>query len=317
MTVLGKESRRGYRFTLRTLLLVFVAMPALMANHLRTTLRQQHAVEAIERLGGCVYYDYEIDDKFQCDPNRRSWLPDWMMDRFGPDWAHSVAVLNMAYRAVDGRVIRNEGCNDDAMYYLDAFPSLQVLVATQRQVTDRSMEQVARLKHLKKLYLSDARGITDTGTERLRKLRGLVSLHLTHASLRDDSLEFVESLPNLKVLSVRGNRLSDDAFANFSRLQQLESLEFGMAEFVVSNDALIQLAELKQLRYVQVASLPLTNEAIDCFGRLSQLEQLCLEDTEITDLARLQTVLPDCRIQLHSTTTWNGTDRTSIRVPGR
>ena len=290
---------RRKRFTLRSLLLIVIVF-ALLANHARVTIRQQRAVATVRHLGGSVHYDYEVDEQCGIDPSRRSCLPEQVVHLFGLDWAHSVAAVNLAYRTEGGRGIRNKDVTEDTVECIRGLPDLRVLVATQEQVTDNSMESIGRQKRLERLHLSNVRRVTDAGVAHLCGLSRLRSLHLTNAAISDRSVEFVCSLQQLKTLSLRGIPLSEGAFENLAQLQQLEALEIGMANCDLSPHALTELSRLSALRHLQIVSVRLSDDSVRSFAVLKQLKRLTLQDCNINDDEQLRELLPGCQIEVNS-----------------
>ena len=55
-----KPVRRWYQFSLRTLLLVMTVFAVWLGIKIHQARQQKQAVAAIEKLGGTVYYDYQV-----------------------------------------------------------------------------------------------------------------------------------------------------------------------------------------------------------------------------------------------------------------
>ena len=103
-----KSKRRWYQFSLRTLLVVSVAIAAALGYFSDCVRTQRAAVAAIREAGGDVVYDWEY-----CDPqsaeaylesiDRQPPIPKWVTEYLGDDVFYSVAVVN--FGGVDGAIL--------------------------------------------------------------------------------------------------------------------------------------------------------------------------------------------------------------------
>src|SRR5262245_45100896 len=136
-----RRERRGFRFSLRTLLLLVAILSVWLGFLVKRAKQQQAAIKEIEALGGWVYYDYQMaDGKPFATPDARSWVPEWLLDGVGPDYFHDVVSVNMVY-SDDGR--ENKLFTDDVKMHLSAFPKLQVLAVANGQASDDLLKAAA------------------------------------------------------------------------------------------------------------------------------------------------------------------------------
>ena len=157
-----------FQFSIRSLLLltVAVAIPfSWLAVEIKWTREQKEAVEALMKMGGSVYYDYEID-VFSYQTIRGAHPP-------GPAWL----------RAVIG----------------DDFLINPVYVGLPQKVSDVDLKHLEGMKQLRILDLSNTR-ITDTGLEHLKELTQLRWLDLGHTKVSNEGVKrLLHELPKCRM----------------------------------------------------------------------------------------------------------------------
>jgi hypothetical protein len=150
--VTATPKRRWYQFSLKTLFVVVtllcVGPGGFVVYEQKKARDQKSAVEAIERLGGNIYYDENA-------PVRSATMR-WILgdERFG-----NVDAVGFAKTSV----------TDADLVHLAALPRLTSLSLSQTNVTDSGlMQHVASLRSLEALGLYDTRA-TDAGIDELQK----------------------------------------------------------------------------------------------------------------------------------------------------
>ena len=121
-----------------------------MAVEMKAARKQKEAVEAIQKVGGFVVYDCQVDASGNRIPNAKPSGPEWQRKLLTDDFF--------------GAVVR-----------LDIFSD---------QITDAGLAPIARLTQLHKLYLSGTQ-ITDGGVARLAGLTRLQKLYLSDTRITD------------------------------------------------------------------------------------------------------------------------------------
>ncbi|MCH8047645.1 MAG: hypothetical protein IID44_28460 [Planctomycetes bacterium] len=138
-----KPKRRWYQFSLRTLLVVSVAIAAALGYFSDRVRTQRAAVAAIREAGGDVIYDWEY-----CDPqsaeaylesiDRQPRIPKWITDYLGDDVFYSVAEVSFPgawkYTAHE--------CTDDTLTHLHGLPRLKRVTLKMTRVTDEGVEKL-------------------------------------------------------------------------------------------------------------------------------------------------------------------------------
>ena len=289
------SKRRWFQFSLRTLLLAVLVVAVWLGWYCDRARRQKQSVTAISRLGGWVYYDYElVNDKY--DPQAASWVPGWLRSQLGVDFFHNVVEVNLVYHYDKGKRLDNAQVTDGALYRLDGFPRLRRLLLYEGQATDQGLAEVGRLKHLEHLYMWDAGKVTDAGIAHLRKLRKLKYLHCDDSQMADESLRVLAALPRLERLWLQGNRFTDRGLAYLEGMTQLEELWIGMGPTNITDDGVQHLKGLVNLERLGLQETKVTSKGLEHLKGLKNLKSLSLWGSQVKDPSRLREALPNCEI---------------------
>jgi hypothetical protein len=236
---------------------------------------QRDAVEAIQKAGGQVSYDYG-----RADASRTKWLQDLL----GRDFFFDVSGVYLNGTGVSAELLREarEDGQTSQLRYFDA------------HMTDDELAVLKKLPRIKDLTLCNTK-VTDAGLANLTDLRQLSRLHLI-GCFSDTGLKHVERLPRLRELSLRGTRVTDDGLKRlqgFARLQHLD-----LSDTQVTDTGLEHLTQLKQLRTLDLHDTKVTDAGLRHLNCLRELGELWLEGTQVTDtgLAELQRTLPGALI---------------------
>ena len=178
--------RRRFRYSLRTLLLVFLVVSlglGWFTARMRKAARQRAAVSAITSLSGVVSFDDEPAE-FE-GPPARSPAPRWLKDLLGDDFFRT-AVRVLAF-------------NNGTMEYVADLPELRRLDFVGSPATDAGLVHVRWLSRLEELNLADTQ-ITDAGLEHLQSLTRLRRLHLRGTQVTDAGVKRLQqALPDCQI----------------------------------------------------------------------------------------------------------------------
>jgi hypothetical protein len=274
----SKLHRHWFQFSLRTLLLSLLVLGlgfGWFAYKVKQAREQRDAVEAIQKAGGQVSYDYG-----RADASRTNWLQDLL----GRDFFFDVSGVYLNGTGVSAELLREarEDGQTSQLRYFDA------------HMTDDELAVLKKLPRIKDLTLCNTK-VTDAGLANLTDLRQLSRLHLI-GCFSDTGLKHVERLPRLRELSLRGTRVTDDGLKRlqgFARLQHLD-----LSDTQVTDTGLEHLTQLKQLRTLDLHDTKVTDAGLRHLNCLRELGELWLEGTQVTDtgLAELQRTLPGALI---------------------
>lgn len=227
--------------------------------------------------------------------------------------------------------LSNTRVTDDGLAALETLVDLRDLNVRGTAITDAGLQRLATLTRLEKLYLGDNR-ITDVGLAAIKPLVRLRQLEIEGTQVTQPAVTaFTASLPELaliwtppapdrqlarNVLDLGGNvdvRLpGQEAPVEVRRLADLPAADFkvttvrltGMRE--LSAPVLAGLAELTELKRLDLTGSGATTPTLDTIEPLKQLRDLALGQLDLDPLRveGLRAALPECRI------TW---DRSSDR----
>lgn len=292
-------TRRWPRFRLRSLLIAAVLTSlgcGWLANVAVRAQRQREAVLKVESLGGQVSYEMDTPDWSRLS-NRRNRAampppgPPILGRLLGDDAFARVESVSLSYH----RIRRS----DDDLALLAHLPHLKSLSLDYHNVTDASIEHVARLPELRKLQLEGANA-DDTTLMRLSSCVSLEELQLDNTRITEAGLEHLKNLQQLRVLSIDGARLHDDGLATLEGLPKLEVLRLQWTR--LSNDCLRHIGRCRGLKKLALGGMTLSEGGLSHLQHLPNLVQLDLNDTKLTDGALEEltqfTTLKELRVDL-------------------
>lgn len=260
--------RRLTSFSLRTALIGMTVLAVWLGLHMNSVRKQQAAIEAFQRYGGRMHYDYELAlaDHFRFKMNAESSMPNWLLKAFGRDHFHSVASIQMV------RGAQHDADYEQVFRQLGSFPKLERLWLADTQLTDRELRYVGQVAELRILDIQSGYEITDQGVTHLLNLNQLEHLCLRNSQMTDISLRPLTRFSELKKLWIGGNDITDNGLIHLKQLTKLEVL--GLTNSNVTEDGLRHLVDLESLRW------------------------LLLKGSQVNDASWLQERLPNCRIYL-------------------
>ena len=180
--------RRWFQFSLRSLLVVMTLLclgPGGYVAYEQGKAREKRgAVQAIEKLGGYLFYDESIPPRSAL---ARLILGD---ETFGN------------VNGVDFNPLKTQN----------------------RQITDADLRHLRSFPRLNHLALKNCRQITPVGLRELAGRTNLQYLYLTDTPITDDALVHLAGLSNLKELSLPGTQITDAGLVHLTGLGSLEFL---------------------------------------------------------------------------------------------
>jgi len=247
--------RRWYQFRLRwpLVLLVICSIPcSWFTLTLRHAKKQHAAVEAIERLGGSVVYDYEFGEGWSPDCDGRT------VKQPGPAWLRK-ALGEDCFKTVDSVTLDRTDITDAWLQHLRELPRIALLSLNNTSVTDTGLEHIKDLTQLGVLFLKNTK-VTDTGLECLKGLKGLAVLSLDGTQVTDTGLIHLRGLNQLRCLHLNGTQITDSGLRHFKELTGL--VELSLNDTRVSNAGLEHLTGLTKLTGLKLVGTKVTLDGV-------------------------------------------------------
>ena len=206
------EMHRWFQFSVRTLLLVMLAVSLSTVWWANRAKRQKNAVASILKMGGSVDYDYEYDAAGNYRANTEPPGPAWLRDFLGIDY----------FSRVIGVSVEGDSFADAELKSLESLPDLRKLLVGGPRVTDAGLVHLKHLRRLEELQVGGP-GVTDAGLTNLQSLRELRTLEFSCCSITDGGMQYLMPLTNLRTL--KSYRLSDCAKI-IAALEQPTTMDF-------------------------------------------------------------------------------------------
>jgi len=164
---------------------------------------------------------------------------------------------------------------DSDLETLGNFPELRKLrLSKLSQLSGQGVTEIAKLKHLEELDLSEDSSLANADIEPLGEMTSLKKLNLWRVPISDDGVLHLKPLTGLVWLNLDNTQLSDAGLPALQGMKNLEFLHLGSTQ--ISNAGLSSLSGLKSLDKLVVTRTAVTEEGVD----------------------ELQPKLPDTEIQL-------------------
>jgi hypothetical protein len=179
-----KVKLRWYQFSLRTLF-VFTTLCAVACSWLAVKMqqarKQREAVEAIQKLGGEVKYDYQETTILNPQPPG----PAWLRKLFGDDFFATVTSVRLS--------------SDANLGDLKGLTDVRALFLSNIWVTDAGLENLTGMTQLITLFLDDTQ-VTDAGLEHLKGLTQLQMLYVGNTQVTEAGVtKLRQALPNCRI----------------------------------------------------------------------------------------------------------------------
>lgn len=212
-----KPKLRWYQYSLRSLL-IFVTLFAFACSWLavkkRQAKRQKEAVEIIQMVGGNVWYDYQETAPRTVSTAGKPREPDWLLKILTEDFFHKP--VNITFFGTPKDEGWSKAVND--------LPSLKTLLLSGRNISDKTLENLAMLPNLEELHANSS-SVSDEGLKNLEKFPKLRWLTIHYTKVTDSGLIHVKSLKHLEWLILTGDNISDAAIPDLSLMTTLQLLD--------------------------------------------------------------------------------------------
>lgn len=191
--------------------------------------------------------------------------------------AHVAALPNLEYLLLWGKQFSDAG-----MTHLASAPALRILNVSHLDLTNRGVQQIAKIRTLENLSLYDIPGITGAALPYLSELPSLRMLDLSTTSgvktrIDNQSLGYLARCTSLEHLVLPGST-EDSGLEQIAAIPHLTTLQLtsGGAP-VLSDRGMIAIGRIGTLKALLVATgMDVTDEGLAAFAGLNRLESLWL-----------------------------------------
>jgi hypothetical protein len=197
MTSLLSKPFSRFRFGLRAFFALVTALCLCLSFVVHRAEKQRRAVQAIEAMGGTVWY--EDEPIYALNLLRRAKIKqlDDHHDQITRHYLHAVTEVRLEDAAI----------NDETLRQISSLTTIKVLELDRTNVTDEGMSLVSSLPELRSLSLANTK-ITDAGLVWLKNAQQLRTLQLSYTAVTDQGMEQVKQLPHLQFVFLRGSKVS-------------------------------------------------------------------------------------------------------------
>jgi len=162
------------------------------------------------------------------------------------------------------RVIELSDATDKHVRSLSNCKSIVRLNIAGRQLSDRSLEVVGRMRQLRSLSVMGER-ITDKGVSQLTALSSIRTLFLSSRSITDNSCPKIAQMPALKSLMMSGCSVTDKGAFQIRACRNLRSIDLSRTQ--VSDKFLSQLKTFPFIEEVYCQSTKISDEGLRRLSR--------------------------------------------------
>lgn len=163
---------------------------------------------------------------------------------------------------------------DSDLELLKGLPSLVDIDLAKSSITDEGLAFLASFPKLKALGLQRCNLVTDAGLKHLESVPNLERLYLLYTLIGNDGMEHVAKLKKLRVLDLRGSKVSN---AGLEKLRDHPSLvDIKLRASSIDDEALPFLASMKKLRSIEAEDTTIVGTELGQLAVLTDLQKLNL-----------------------------------------
>lgn len=192
---------------------------------------------------------------------------------------------------------------DQIMRLVSQLSHVRCLTLLDSDITDQGLVEIGKLQHLESLSL-DSRAVTDAGLQHLLPLRNLTELDLAGTNVGSVPWDTRGQLAKLQALFREGARVANQSASPLAKMTTLKSLNLYCTGFVdadmasleplvnleilflpksISDQGMVHLKPLRNLRQLYLAKTRVTDQGLTYLADHDKLEYLTLYGTLVTD----------------------------------
>jgi hypothetical protein len=296
----NKLTRPWARVSIRVMMLMVLVIAVLLGWQANKAREQREAVQAVQRYGGWVHYDYEFVNG-TLTPGRSPWAPRWLRKMLGDQFFQNVRQVNLIFDQSSGKRFNNSNVQacDDLLKKISKLPGLKELLLTDTQATDEGLRYIGEMTGLEKLRIHSAMLVTDAGVSHLASLQNLKHILINRSNLTNDSLVLLSSLPRIEHLVLQQNHFSDEGLARLHGKDRLKRLYIGIGDVQITDGGMAHLKGFRKLEHLDIQNSKITAHGLEQVKGLSNLKDLWLGLTHISDkeVQMLRETLPNLNVR--------------------
>lgn len=186
--------------------------------------------------------------------------------------------------------------SDAGLAHLQGLVELQELHLAYTRVCGSGLIYLQGLTELRKLSLGGAVEFQVRNLTHLSHFMNLIDLCLHGQGFTNETLEFLQSLPQLQNLTLYSTRLDDAGLANLVAFRSLTTLN--LSENQIDDAGLPFLAQVPSLVELDFNGTCVSDAGIGVLAQMRNLELLNLHNTQLTPkgMVLLRDLMPNCHI---------------------
>lgn len=295
----GAKRRWGFRFSLQTLALLFVALAVALLLPRHRSFTQQLAAKRLTSKGAKLIFG-----------DRRDPQSIWSRVVFGDDRYDFVEVIKVermtlsesdidglaSFRGVETLIFYECPTTDSALRAARHMKSLELLHIERTTISTRGVNQLRGLRRLDNLRIEDTR-LEGVDLSFLSTFRRLKTLTLTGRSVDDSVIGQVANYTDLCFVGIEDASITDRGLAALQRCTSLEDLVIRESSGV-SGIGLGALAPLSKLGYLDLEGSAINDEGLRQIAHIQSLTRIRLYSTRVTEntIATLKLAMPNCKV---------------------
>lgn len=237
---------------------------------------ERELVASIQKVGGNVRYDFEVED-------RMPWHRNWLGRLFGEDFLAEVADVTLC--GPRGNQVAGGPTDNQLAGLADLanLPRLKTLRLYSFSATNAGLAHIANIKSIEKLWIAGAQ-ITDEGLVHIGAMTNLGRLRLSHTRIKGAGLAELNRCKNLTCLYIDDSpEFTDNGLVALREIPGLT--RFSLHGGRITNAGLLALKDVHGLEHLELSSTSVTDEGLQALRHLKNLTSLRLSGHRFTDLA--------------------------------